>query len=46
VTDTRTPPAGPGAALLRAGRFFRVFPPGPLRDRRTADHPDDDAKEA
>jgi hypothetical protein len=29
VTDTRTPPTEPGAALLRAGRFFRPGTPAP-----------------
>ncbi|MFJ5260382.1 hypothetical protein ACIQAC_07880 [Streptomyces sp. NPDC088387] len=29
MTDTRTPPAEPGAALLRAGRFLRPGTPAP-----------------
>jgi hypothetical protein len=29
VTDTRIPPTEPGAALLRAGRFFRPGTPAP-----------------
>jgi nitrate reductase alpha subunit len=29
VTDTRTPPTEPGAALLRAERFFRPGTPAP-----------------
>ncbi|MEU0741290.1 nitrate reductase subunit alpha [Streptomyces sp. NPDC006134] len=29
MTDTRTPPAEPGAALLRAGRFLRPGTPSP-----------------
>ncbi|MFB6788512.1 hypothetical protein ACFCWT_17790 [Streptomyces olivaceus] len=35
MSDTRTPPAEPGAALLRAGRFFRPGTAAP----EAADHP-------
>ncbi|WP_277751722.1 MULTISPECIES: hypothetical protein [unclassified Streptomyces] len=42
MTDTRTPPSEPGAALLRAGRFFR---PGTAAPDQTAETPDE-AKEA
>ncbi len=35
MTDTRTPPTEPGAALLRAGRFFRPGTAAP----EAADHP-------
>ncbi|MEU5316529.1 hypothetical protein AB0G67_07355 [Streptomyces sp. NPDC021056] len=33
MTDTQTPPLEPGAALLRAGRFFR--PGTPSSDRHS-----------
>ncbi|GHI98264.1 MULTISPECIES: hypothetical protein [Streptomyces] len=35
MADTRTPPTEPGAALLRAGRFFRPGTAAP----EAADHP-------
>ncbi|MEV0907795.1 hypothetical protein [Streptomyces hokutonensis] len=43
MTDTRTPPTEPGAALLRAGRFFRR---GTAAVGDGPDHPGHEAKDA